>query len=199
MGTDPEKVNIREEIYQMVEEDQNQLAAPDLFPNRDGLVLKHTEKIKEILADQGWLKLSEYGEGTLENLWMLVQHSDHDIPFQEQCLQMMKSLPEEEVIKRHIAMLTDRILVNTGQPQIYGSQIMRMEKGKRIPWPIENEAGVEERRAAMGMRPLSEYLSDTSWQMLDKVMEERRRKLLDDSLKGYSKVKTGKVNNRGIQ
>jgi hypothetical protein len=57
----------------------------------------------------------------------------------------------------NLAYLTDRVLVAQKKPQRYGTQA-RPEGGKMVPFPIEDEAKVDERRAELGLAPLADYL-----------------------------------------
>lgn len=55
---------------------------------------------------------------------------------------------------RNLAYLTDRILVNEGCQQCYGTQL-----GEDFsPRPIYDESTVDVRRAAAGLPPLAEYV-----------------------------------------
>ena len=59
------------------------------------------------------------------------------------------------------ATLEDRVLVAEGKPQIYGTQVL-MPPGS-TKWelcPIQNEARVDARRAAVGLGPLEQYLKN---------------------------------------
>ena len=54
-------------------------------------------------------------------------------------------------------MLTDRVLLNSGESQVYGTQFQRDESGDGlIPRPISDPETVEERRAAVGLDTLAE-------------------------------------------
>jgi hypothetical protein len=59
----------------------------------------------------------------------------------------------------HLAYLEDRVRVNAGLPQLYGTQFRSTIDGRRELYPIEDEARVDERRARMGMGPLADYLA----------------------------------------
>jgi hypothetical protein len=52
-----------------------------------------------------------------------------------------------------LAMLRDRILVNEGRPQLYGTQIAGVTDGAPVPWPVADPDGMEARRAAVGLAP----------------------------------------------
>jgi hypothetical protein len=62
-----------------------------------------------------------------------------------------------EMAKADIAMLMDRVLVNTGHPQRYGSQFS-VQNGRLIPDSIEDLPGLEARRAAVGLPGMAEYV-----------------------------------------
>ncbi|WP_425473561.1 DUF6624 domain-containing protein [Streptomyces tailanensis] len=55
---------------------------------------------------------------------------------------------------RHLAYLTDRVLVADGQPQLYGTQYTHEADGTELrPQPIADPERLDERRAAMGLEP----------------------------------------------
>lgn len=55
------------------------------------------------------------------------------------------------------AYLTDRILVNIGKPQTYGTQFYKNPNGKLIPRPIKNTNLLEKRRKAVGLGSFKLY------------------------------------------
>ena len=93
----------------------------------------------------------------LENLWVIVQHSDNDIEFQKEILKILQNNQQaletkfstnSQDIKMGIAMLEDRVLINsktsssnfgdlTQGLQKYGSQGGLTDDGYWIPRPIE--------------------------------------------------------------
>ncbi len=115
------------------------------------------EKIKKIIKEHGWPKISDFGKYTARNTWILVQHMDTDISFQEKILLQMKLLlANEEVIKPDYAYLYDRVQVNKGELQRYGTQ-GECVRQQWEPKPIENFEEVDKRRAEMEMPTLEEY------------------------------------------
>lgn len=128
----------------------------------DTIDLRNTEAMKRIIAAIGWPTISKVGEIVSHSAWLLVQHSDHDPEFQKYCLELMKQAPEGDVNRKNIAYLEDRIRVNTGQGQLYGTQFFetRDENGiatRYEPKPIEDPEHLDERRADMGLEPHAEY------------------------------------------
>ncbi len=71
----------------------------------------------------------------------------------------MQSENPDEVGRKNLAYLIDRVRVNEGSPQLYGSQFTS-ETGKFIPRPIENEEHVDERRREMEMGTLKEGIAE---------------------------------------
>jgi hypothetical protein len=53
-------------------------------------------------------------------------------------------------------MLEDRIRMFEGRPQLYGTQLVADDEGWLRPYPIEDPAGVEERRRQVGLARLPE-------------------------------------------
>ncbi len=125
----------------------------------DTVDAKNTGRMKEIVDKIGWPTISKVGVEGSENAWLLVQHADHDVQFQELCLSLMEKEPVGEVSRRNIAMLTDRIRVNSGRGQVYGTQF-EQRAGKHVPRSIEEPEYVNERRASMGLGTLEEGIQE---------------------------------------
>lgn len=124
----------------------------------DTVDAKNTERMKVIVAQIGWPTVSRVGKESSSNAWLIVQHADLKVDFQEQCLALMKQQPDGEVALRNIAMLEDRVRVNRKQPQLYGTQF-RQINGEHKYLPIEDESNVDERRKKMGMESLQENIA----------------------------------------
>ncbi len=122
----------------------------------DEIDKKNTARIKEIISSIGWPTVSKVGNEGMRNAWLLVQHADKDVVFQKACLELMKSEPSGEVGKSEIGYLEDRIRVNVGQNQVFGTQFYEKD-GVYIPRPIEDEENLDQRRLEAGMIPMSEY------------------------------------------
>jgi hypothetical protein len=118
---------------------------------------QNTKRLRELIALFGWPGKSLVGEFGAEAAWILAQHADRDPQFKAECLEKMKAASLEDVNAKHIAYLTDRVRVNTGQPQRYGTQFWTDENGVFGPRPLENEEKIEEYRASVGLEPFAEY------------------------------------------
>src|SRR5262245_54595620 len=156
---------LRQELKDMVKVDQDMRkraftgAGIDvkLAEQLEAIDTKNTGRLKEIVAAHGWPGKSLVGEDGAHDAWLLVQHADRDRVFQKQCLELLKNaVAKDDASGKDLAYLTDRVLVGEGKKQLYGTQFVQKD-GKMEPQPIEDADKVDERRAAVGMEPLTEY------------------------------------------
>lgn len=154
--------DIASEIFAMAEKDQDMRKRSRennwiIETEEDNQVdFINTDRMKEIVAEIGWPTISKVGDEGSNKAWLLVQHADHDVPFQKFCLELMKKEPANEVNPVRVGYLEDRVRVNEGRPQLYGTQFFG-DGDEFGPRPIENLENVEERRAGIGMETFEEY------------------------------------------
>ena len=117
---------------------------------------RNTEKLKHIIAKIGWPTISKVGEEASYAAWLITQHADHDIYFQEKCLELMLQ-EKDDVLLSNLAYLTDRAAVNKGKLQVYGTQFYKNRRGNIIPRPIKNPNMLDKRRQQMGLESFSKY------------------------------------------
>lgn len=103
----------------------------------------HNFRIKEIIKKYGYPKKALLGKETMRAFWLLIQHQDDDLDLQEKCLKYCDFDSDNK------AYLTDRVLVNKGKKQIYGTQFNK---------PIRDIKNVDIRREKMGLGLLKDYL-----------------------------------------
>ena len=117
-------------------------------------------RLKEIIQQHGWPMSEMVGRDGVEAAFFIVQHADRDPAFQREMLPLVEQSYEAgDLPGPKVALLTDRVLVNAGEPQRYGTQAEIVE-GDAVVMPIENPEKVDELRAEMGMPPLEEYLKE---------------------------------------
>lgn len=126
---------------------------------------RNTKRMKEVVKQCAWPGKSLVSTDGAHAAWILVQHADHDRPFQKQCLELLKAAVKNgEATGEQLAYLTDRVRVGEKQKQIYGTQV-RLVDGKLQPCPLEDEANVDKRRKEVGLMPLAAYLRFCQWAM----------------------------------
>ena len=118
----------------------------------------NTQDLKAILKQYYWITISEFGKEADHNAWLLMQHQDNDLKFQEEILQRLKNLyPKGETDPSNYAYLYDRIAIAKGKPQLFGTQ-GSLIADKWQPAPIEDKENVDQRRKKMGMPLYHEYI-----------------------------------------
>lgn len=119
----------------------------------------HTEHLKAILKQYGWITISKFGKEADHQAWLLVQHADRDPNFQKRCVSTLEKLwPLNETDRKNYAYLYDRIAVNHGLKQRYGTQA-KIENDQIELLPFEDSFDdLNERRREVKLGPIEEYL-----------------------------------------
>jgi hypothetical protein len=112
-----------------------------------------------IYGSYGWPKISLFGDQTANDFWLLVQHQSPAL--QEQMLGAMKiEVDLAEASKRNYAFLFDRVQVNQGKAQHWGTQ-SKCENGLPVLYPLEDSTHVEDWRKEVGLDTLGHSLGGT--------------------------------------
>ena len=116
--------------------------------------------MRRVIDVHGWPGKRMVGSDGALAAFLLVQHVANDLEFQKKCLVLIEeAVAEGEALPAHAVYLTDRLLVQQGKPQHYGTQLQSLA-GKQMPFSIEDEANVDARRAKVGLPPLEDYLRE---------------------------------------
>jgi hypothetical protein len=114
-------------------------------------------RLAEIVTVHGWPGRSLVDEDGTQAAWLLAQHTDHDPELQARFLELLEDAVErDEAPAAVLAYLTDRVRVNDGRAQIYGTQF-HGQGASYGPRPIADNEGLDERRAAAGLEPFADY------------------------------------------
>ncbi len=130
----------------------------DLFKKMNKADSSNLIIVKSIIKQYGWLGSKVVGSTANTALFIVIQHSPKEdmkyfLPI------MRKAVQDSAASKQDLAKMEDRVAVDEGRNQIYGTQIGNDSKtGKYYVLPIENPKEVDKRRAAMGMIPIKSYL-----------------------------------------
>src|SRR5215469_8971741 len=150
----------RAELLHRAEHDKVAQAGPE--PGWDTVATVDADNLiwlKSVVAEVGWPSWSMVGEDGAHAAWLLAQHADRDPAFQRRCLDLITTAARaDEASLTEVAYLTDRVLLTEGQPQEYVTQMEGREEGW-VPRRLRDPANVDERRAAMSLGPLSEYIA----------------------------------------
>jgi hypothetical protein len=145
--------DLRDELLRMAAQDQAvRRAHADTRPVDE----RNVERLKEIVAEYGWPRLSLVDEEGAQAAWCIAQHSP-DRQFMAECLELVRAAVEAaDASPTNLAYLEDRVRMFRGEPQLYGTQFVEKD-GMYEPWPIEDPDGLDERRAAVCLGPFAEY------------------------------------------
>jgi hypothetical protein len=119
----------------------------------------NVRKVIAMIEKYGWPKEYIIGSRGI-TIFLVLQHADLHV--QEKYLPWVKSAVEDgELEADKLALYEDRIAVNSGKCQRYGSQIGFDAKSKRhYILPLFDPAFVDDRRKEIGLGPLQEYVKD---------------------------------------
>lgn len=129
------------------------------------------EEMQLLLDRYGWPKYSTVGKLAADAPLLVINHQESEdarimylSTIKEHCLMSEGSCME-------YAKIQDRILVNTGQLQIYGMQFRYTDDRKLEPFPIVDPEFVDQRRFEIGLEPIKDYLKrkiDYDWTIIQK-------------------------------
>ncbi|MCC7246970.1 MAG: hypothetical protein IT269_14900 [Saprospiraceae bacterium] len=134
-------------------------------------------KITQILDRHGWLGPEDVGEEGSMTFFLVLQHSE--LPIQEKYLPLLRQAVENGQARgSELALMEDRILLQQGKKQLYGTQIRIQNEGqgKASIYPIENPRQVDERRRSLGLEPMAEYVSIWKLTWNEQDIEEMEKK-----------------------
>jgi hypothetical protein len=191
--------SIRGELLAMAEQDlrvRAELAADgSLFqgyhPRMRAVHDRHAARLARIMADHGWPGVPQVGPEGAEAAWLIVQHAIAQPTLQRRALDALRAAAARgEVPAVYAVMLEDRIRTFEGKPQRYGTQFDWNASAELCPLPIEDPVGLDERRRAVGLRPLAEEIqaqrqaiqlnserAPSDWEARQREMKEWLRKV----------------------
>lgn len=117
---------------------------------------ENEELLPKLLDKYGWPSATEVTEYAAAGAALIINHADHALrvkyfPMLEDAFQKGEAQP------LRYAKMKDRLLVEEGKMQLYGTQ-MKFENMTRVPYPILDPEHVDQRRAKIGLGPLAPYL-----------------------------------------
>jgi hypothetical protein len=111
----------------------------------------NTARLREIIGLHGWPGHGLVGPAGAHAAWLLAQHAPPEV--QEECLPLLRdAVARDDARPVELAYLEDRVLMHRGEPQVYGTQY-RVIGGVLELWTVHDPAGLDERRAALGLEP----------------------------------------------
>ena len=113
---------------------------------------RNQELVISIIEKCGMPTLKEVGQKQMDAIWLGLQHTENKYRVKYFPL-IEKAVKNGDLSKKQYALMKDRILMDEGKPQIFGSQI---KNGKL--YDLEDPKTVNKRRQEMGLEPIEDYL-----------------------------------------
>jgi hypothetical protein len=124
------------------------------------VTVRNGDRLTDIIDEHGWPTAELVGQEPARRAWLIAQHADRQLHLQRRALALMTEAARAgKADPTQVAMLHDRLLVNEGRPQIYGTQIAGLVNGAPVPWPCEDPAHMDQRRAEVGLDPFAVHVA----------------------------------------
>lgn len=117
-------------------------------------------RLKEIIKAFGFPTRQLVGKDAMQGIFLIIQHADGDTAWQKSQLPNIALAAENgDLSQKNYAYLYDRSQVNQGLPQRYGTQFAKVDPVNKIVElrPTEDLANLDNRRRAIGLRPIEVY------------------------------------------
>ena len=125
-------------------------------PRMEAVHVRNAARLRELIAQHGWPAEDVAGEDGAKAAWFIVQHAVGEPDFQRRILALLRECAAAGRIPAwQAAYLEDRIAIQEGRPQRFGTQWMDSPEDGRIrPWQLGDPEHVNELRASVGLEPL---------------------------------------------
>lgn len=172
--TEDKKSYLKTELDEMVKVDQVAAYIPqgkykdythEKWNNFKDSVFTSNKIIVESMFDKyGFLGFDKIGKDGSNHFWLLVQHCDKYPEFQIKVLKAMnKEVKRGNADSNNYAYLYDRVKVNAGEKQLFGTQVTYETgtTGRAIPKNgLTDSLNVDRLRKEYGLKPLKSYLNE---------------------------------------
>jgi hypothetical protein len=134
-----------------------------------------------IIDAHGWPGRGLVGDAGADAAWRIAQHSIGEPQVMRRALALvLEAVKAGDAPGWHAAYLVDRIRVFEGRPQVYGTELGWDDSGKLGVAQLEDVAGVDARRASLGLPSLADHIArarekePSAYPGSDSVEAERR-------------------------
>lgn len=170
LAGEPTKPELRKELLAMMARDQKARANASASAKANGgrpdqpLILEifqadqdNVMRMRELVDAGQFPDAAQVGRDGLRAAWLVAAHADRDPDLQAKLLALLEpQAAKGDIVPQDFALLSDRVRIAHGEPQLYGSQF-RAVNGVSHPQPIAKPEGLEARRAEAGLLSLREY------------------------------------------
>lgn len=169
-GLRAELLSMREDDLAVRSELQREGVLFDAYhAGMEAVHLRNAAALAEVFERVGWPDAARVGADAVDAAWLVLMHSIS----RPDVLRRGRELLSDAVAGGRteawrLARIDDRIRTLEGRPQRYGTLLDWDDEGRLAPYPIEDPAEVDRRRAAVGLPPLEDEV--------DRIRREARRR-----------------------
>ncbi len=116
----------------------------------------HVDQMRRWLSVGGFPRAADVGYDGVRDAWLLIQHASAVLPGQLPALR--RAAQAGELGRDSLALSEDRVRMQAGQPQRYGSQLEIDKDGEPILYRLESLEQVDAWRETIYLEPLGAYL-----------------------------------------
>ena len=122
---------------------------------------RNRERLKEIIAKYGFPTKKMVGKDAMNGVFFMIQHADGENAWQKSQLTNIKNAVKMgDLDSQSFAYLYDRIKINSGEKQLYGTQFANVDAVNNIVEldKTEDIDNLDKRRMEIGMMPMYKKL-----------------------------------------
>jgi len=130
-------------------------------PEMEAVHLENAALLERVFDAVGWPGRKLLGDEGASAAFLILQHAISRPDLQRRGLALMlEAIPKGEANMLDAAYLSDRIAVFEGGQQTFGTQFDWDAAGQLSPAPIRDEAGLDDRRASVGLPPMADTIAE---------------------------------------
>ena len=115
------------------------------------------QKLEGIVKRIGWPSQQLVGRKASAAAFLVIWHAE--LGMQERYLPALRqAVAQQQAEPSLLALLEDRVSIREGKAQVYGSRSLIQDAGVTLQPPVTDPAHLDERRAAVGLPPICDYL-----------------------------------------
>ena len=121
---------------------------------------RNRNRLKEIFKEYGFPTKKLVGKDAMQGIFLMIQHSDGDKEWQKSQLpNIEEAVKNGDMNGQSYAYLYDRIKINGGEKQLYGTQFANVDPINKIVELADTEDldNLDKRRMEIGMMPIQMY------------------------------------------
>jgi hypothetical protein len=130
---------------------------------QDSVFASHKIRVEAMFDRYGFLGFDKVGKEGSQHFWILVQHCDKYPEFQKKVLSVMdKEVKRQNANSNNYAFLYDRVKVNAGEKQLFGTQVTYEVEttGRAIPKiGLIDSVNINKVRKEYDLGSLKDYLN----------------------------------------